>query len=519
MRRSVKLCGLLCVLPLLWNARDRAQQAPTLSVLEFHSSNPALNATFRWASQQALAYVRTGSDSIGPWYEAALPGRNAFCMRDVSHQTTGAAALGLFEANHNMLNRFADSAAASRNWAGYWEIDGKGMPSPADYRSDADFWFNLPANFDVLDAIVRMWRWTGDESYRNDPRLQLFFRATLTDYIAQWQLQPETILTRPRIANQLQATGEFVASRGIPSYTEGPKDFIFGADLLAAECRAIRSYREIALTPEDKALAARLQTTADAIQHLLETIAWSQDRGHFNGVIQKSLSGFGSGDTLALFFDAVKDPAHLRGALDYVSDPAYWKTVNIEEESYVPIVLFRYGQTSAAYRVLLDLAAPGKPRREYPEVSYAVIAALVSGAMGIEPAPSGDTYDVRTLPQPMTKTDDLSVTSLRIKGNIVDISHVAGAGTRFYNRKGPALRWRAAFVGTVDKLEVNKRRVRAEHGLLAGGMPISWATVTVPRGGSIIVTQAPAREGKTGRVMIRENRRILIRATRNPCAP
>jgi hypothetical protein len=491
MRGIVRLCGLLCVLPLLWNARARAQQDPPLSGLEFHSSNQVLNEAFRWARQQALSYVRPGSDSIGPWYEAALPGRNAFCMRDVSHQTAGAAALGLFEANHNMLRRFADSAAASRNWAAYWEIDGKGMPSSADYRSDADFWFNLPSNFDVLDAIDRMWRWTGDESYRKDPRLQHFFRTTLTDYVTQWQLRPENILTRPRIANQLQAKGEFVDSRGIPSYTEGPKDFIFGADLLAAEYRAIRSYREIALTPEDKALAARLQSTADAIQHLLETIAWSQDRGHFNGVIQKTMSGFGSGDTFALYFDAVKNPSHLRDALDYVSNPAYWKTINIEEESYVPIVLFRNGRTPAAYQVLLDLAAPGKPRREYPEVSYAVIGALVSGAMGIEPAPVGDTYDVQTLPQPMTKTDNLSVTSLRIKGNIVDIAHIAGPGTRFVNHKGPVLRWRAAFGGTVDNLQVDGRLVRAEHGLRAEGMPMSWTRVTVPPGRSVIVTQAP----------------------------
>ena len=167
-----------------------------------------------------------------------MPGRNAFCMRDVSHQTTGAAALGLYEANRNMLGRFALSAEPSRNWAGYWEIDDKGQPSIADYRSDDDFWFNLPANFDVLDAIVRMWRWTGDGTYRNDPRLQLFFRETLIDYMTQWQLQPDTILTRPRIANRRLEKGAFVNARGIPSYTEGAKDFIFGADLLAAEYRA-----------------------------------------------------------------------------------------------------------------------------------------------------------------------------------------------------------------------------------------------------------------------------------------
>jgi hypothetical protein len=487
-RRIVKLFGALCIFPLVWNGRAGGQGAAPLSDVEFHSSNATLNETFRWARQQALGYVRMGSDSIGPWYEAALPGRNAFCMRDVSHQTAGAAALGLFAANHNMLDRFAESAAASRNWAAYWEIDGQGRPSPADYRSDDDFWFNLPANFDVLDAMVRMWRWTGDDSYQDDPRLQLFFRETLTDYITQWQLQPETILARPRIANQRQAKGEFVDSRGIPSYTEGPKNFVFGADLLAAEYRAIRSYQEIAARPEDRKLAARLQKTADAIQRILETVAWSKEREHFNGVIQTGMSGFGSGDTLALYFNAVKDPGHIRGALDCVSDPAYWKSINIEEESYVPIVLFRYGRSDAAYRVLLDLAAPDKARREYPEVSYAVIAALVSGAMGIEPAHAGEAYDVQTLPQPMTKKGDLSVASLRMKGNILDIAHAADGSTHFVNRNGPPIRWRAAFIGAVNTLSVNGRFVRAEHGYLGGGRPISWTTITVPSAGSIIIS-------------------------------
>ena len=58
------------------------------------------------SKSQALAYAHDDSDTVGPWYEAALPGRDAFCMRDVSHQTTGAAALGLYAENRNMLERF-----------------------------------------------------------------------------------------------------------------------------------------------------------------------------------------------------------------------------------------------------------------------------------------------------------------------------------------------------------------------------------------------------------------------------
>jgi hypothetical protein len=229
-----------------------------------------------------------------------------------------------------MLGLFAQSAVESRDWAAYWEIDGEGRPSSADYVSDSDFWFNLPANFDVLDAIVRMRRWTGDDSYRNDPIFQRFFRITMSDYIRAWQLGPETILKRPRIANQRQAEGRFVHSRGIPSYTEGAKDFVFGTDLLAAEYRAMRSFAEVA---GDRSLVHETQRVADAIQSLLDQVGWSEQGRHYFGTIRKDGSGYGSGDTLVLYFGAAKDPAHLRGALDYVSSPTYWKQINIEEES------------------------------------------------------------------------------------------------------------------------------------------------------------------------------------------
>jgi hypothetical protein len=52
-------------------------------------------------------------------------------MRDVSHQTKGAAALGLYAANRNIPGRFVNSAAKERDWAAYWEIDGNGRPSSA----------------------------------------------------------------------------------------------------------------------------------------------------------------------------------------------------------------------------------------------------------------------------------------------------------------------------------------------------------------------------------------------------
>ena len=136
-----------------------------------------------------------------------------------------------------------------------------------------------------------MWRWTGDDAFRNDPVFQRFFRITMSDYIKVWQLTPDTILKRPRIANQRQEDGRFVHSHGIPSYTEDSHDFIFGTDLLAAEYRAIRSFQEIAASANSRKLAQDMQSTADAIQTLLERVAWSETQNHYLGTIRRDLTG------------------------------------------------------------------------------------------------------------------------------------------------------------------------------------------------------------------------------------
>ncbi|NNK49182.1 MAG: hypothetical protein HKP01_09950, partial [Gemmatimonadetes bacterium] len=68
----------------------------TPGAITLASDHPGLVEGFEWAKETALGYVRAG-DPVGPWFEAALPGREAFCMRDVSHQAEGALALGLYD--------------------------------------------------------------------------------------------------------------------------------------------------------------------------------------------------------------------------------------------------------------------------------------------------------------------------------------------------------------------------------------------------------------------------------------
>src|SRR5258708_20217098 len=89
----------------------------------FTSSDKDLERAFKWAKETALHYKGKAADPAGPWYESALPPRDAFCMRDVSHQCIGAEILGLSRENSNMFNLFASNVSASKNWCSYCEIN------------------------------------------------------------------------------------------------------------------------------------------------------------------------------------------------------------------------------------------------------------------------------------------------------------------------------------------------------------------------------------------------------------
>lgn len=469
-----------------------AQAVTPVSGLQFQSSDKKLVQAFQWAKSRALTYAHDGSDPVGPWYEAALPGRDAFCMRDVSHQTTGAAALGLYPQNHNMLQRFAAAVSPARDWAGYWEIDKFGHPSIADYVSDNDFWYNLPANFDLLDSIVRMWRWTGDNTYVNNPSFQRFFKSTATAYVDKWDLQPDRILKRPRLMNRRLSEGKFVQARGIPSYTEGETNFNLGTDLLAAEYRAFESLRLVALSRHEARQAQQYENTANKILLLIERKAWSEKDHHFMGFFSQDGSTHGSGDAMVLYFGATKDSHHIRAALSHIESAEYLKSIGIEEESYLAQIFYRYGENDAAYARLMDLTRPDKDRRDYPEVSFSVIGAIVTGMMGIDVVDEGNSGRplIQSIARLRKGSDRATLTGVRIRENLIDLQHIEGRSSALTNRSGPILHWQAAFQGKVPFLIVNGHPVRTKESFDPGLAPIiSWIVTDVPPGATVVVSR------------------------------
>ena len=466
-------------------------QSGAHSSLEFSSPDIHLAESFRWAKQQAMSYV-FDNDPVGPWYEAALPGRYAFCMRDVSHQADGAQVLGLARYNHNMLRRFAENISASKDWCSYWEIDRSNRPAPVDYKNDAEFWYNLPANFDILDTCYRMYLWTGDRSYIDDPVFLNFYDRTMTDYITRWDLSPDRIMKRK---SDIPPPPFF---RGDPTYEESSRDNLVGVDLLATQYAAYRAYAAIKAIRGDTQAAQLSWRNALQMKSLINTVWWNSSEGYFYSLYDKGHRFKGRAGSDLLYRDAAEDGPKAVSALHTLL--AQIKTepsTAVEAKSHYAEVLYRYGDASAAYAQIMDLTREGRERREYPEVSYSVLGALVTGLMGIRVAPvlkleavvQGKPFEtvVETLPQLTGETSWAELCNLPVQGNIICVQHKGRQRTKLTNKTGRALRWKAAFPGSSAVLIVDGKSTKAQSESTSLGRRVSWVNLQVPAGHAIEV--------------------------------
>ena len=463
------------------------------SRLELRSPDRRLVTSFNWAKRQALAYVHDG-DPVGPWYEAALPGRQAFCMRDVSHQAAGAQALGLARYTHNMLHRFAENISSSRDWCSYWEIDRLNRPAPIDYVDDDVFWYNLPANFDVLDACYRMYLWSGDKSYIDDPVFLSFYRHTVTDYVSRWNLDLAHVMTRETV---LQDASYF---RGDPSYAESRRDIALGADLLAAQYAGYRSYAAIAAIRGDAGTAKEYVDVAADVKFLINTKWWNSSANNFHGFLDNKHQFAGQAGADLLYWDAVDDGLKTRSALDTLLKSMRDEPASaVEPESHYAEILYRYGEPDAAYAEIMDLTRAGRERREYPEVSFSTIGAIVNGLMGInveqavaiDSAAQGKHFEtvISTFPQLTTETSWAELRNLPIGNSRITVRHDGERRTILINKGETKLNWEPAFPGIFATLVVNGKTISAHTESRKSGRAVTWVKVQVAA-------------GKTGRVEV-----------------
>jgi hypothetical protein len=342
--------------------------------ITFTSDDPVLVKGFAWAKQQAMVYVHRGNDPVGPWYEAALPGRSAFCMRDVSHQLVGAQMLGLADINKNLLTKFVSAIAESRDWCGYWEIDKWNRPAPVDYKTDQDFWYNLPANFDIIDACLRAYQWTRDGAYLKDPAFLNFYEKSLNDYVKRWDPDGDGLM---------EGTRSEPTRRGLSSYNE-EKFGKVGVDLLAGQYIGYRDYSEMLRLRGLVDEAADYGRRAEKLLIHLNTVWWDSKAGLYHHYIQQDGTWLDDEQMMSflLRWDVVPTE-RAAPVLDHLLRVC--QQSGVEMNTYYPLEFYRYGKHEQAYALLARLMAPELKRREYPEVSYAVLETLATGLMGIQP--------------------------------------------------------------------------------------------------------------------------------------
>jgi len=409
--------------------------------ISFSSDDQALVRGFEWAKEQAMDYVFRGNDAVGDWYEAALPGREAFCMRDVSHQLAGAQLLGLADINRNLLSKFVAAISDSRDWCGYWEINRYNRPAPVDYKSDQDFWYNLPANFDIIDACYRAWLWTGDSVYLTDPDFVNFYNKSLNEYVGRWDPDGDGLM---------EGCSDSTSSRGLSSYNEEKYGRV-GADLLAAQYIGNLDYARILILNKQNRLARDYFRRAEKIRNHLNSIWWDSNRKLYHHYIRYDGKWLDDKQMMSflLRWDVVpadRAPAVIGHLLEVAP------ITGAEMNTYYPLETYRYGNDQDAYRLLLRLVSPDFKRREYPEVSYAAIETYAMGLMGIQADAS--IRRIRTQSRLTSQTGWAELKDIPVFDGTITLRHDGVTKSTLTNNTKKSITWNYSILGKSQNITV-----------------------------------------------------------------
>lgn len=431
----------------------------------FHSNNTELNESFVWARQKALSFAHNSGDPVGMWYEAALPNREAFCMRDVSHQAIGAEILGLGKHNLNMFIKFASNISAQRDYCSYWEINRYNKPAPVDYTSDKDFWYNLPANFDIVYNAYRLYEWTGDVTYLNHPAFRNFYSLSMNEYVHHWQLGYDQVLGRKRELHN-EASKRFGINRGIPTYNEGGRgETKLGIDMTASLVAAYRAYAAILNLTHRENEALIMEERARRTAQILEYFWWDQQKKEYKSVqyMDGTFDYFMVGDNQAflqypIYFGAFQDPSRIRQIVDTYREK--YPQIIVELKSYLPIIFFENGESSLASRMIIELCQPDNKRRDYPENSFTIMEHITRGLMGINVMASTNT--ISTQSRLAQREDWAELNDVPALGGKISVRHDR-SGTTFTNHLQKPVNWKAIISGQHEYLVVNGIKTRAQH--------------------------------------------------------
>lgn len=473
--------SVLCLMGCGTSQKENDGQLTPEQISVFTSSDKDLENVYMWAKKTALSYAHDGTDSVGYWYEAALPQREAFCMRDVSHQSVGAQILGLGQHNKNMFTRFAENISESKDWCTYWEINRYNKPAPADYLNDSEFWYNLNANFDVMQACLKMYEWTGDKDYLTDSCFTNFYDKSLNEYITRWKLEPENVMARPRYMNQpdnFDVNNNFHTCRGLASYVENFRGLTMGVDLLASLYAGYNAHARIAALCGNEEQAQQDMLRALQYRDIMENQWWSEDSSYYQTFWTEDRKFYrGEGVPFILWFGVTENPDRIRASVKDILSREW----NVENLSAFPVLLYRLGYYKEAYDYMVTL--PQMDRSEYPEVSYGIVEGMVSGMMGVVPSASRNT--IATCSRLPEGVNEAQIANVPVMDGYVTVKHTGRSATEIVNNTGKDLTWEVSFVGNCPQVEVDGKTYSTVQTQDNNGNTIATASVELPEGSTL----------------------------------
>jgi hypothetical protein len=214
------------------------------------------------------------------------------------------------------------------------------------------------------------------------------------------------------------------------------------ADLLAAQYRGLADYARMLSVAGEAARAAEYEQKAKKLQDWFEDAWWSDAEGAYaavwHGGNRFAWEYMGTVAGMPLYYDLIRDPQRRRKQLDYILT----STADcVEEMSYHAEIYWRNGLDDAGRRAFLAMTNPDLKRKEYPEVSFAAIGAVVTGLMGVAPDAAGGTLATRAALNP---GEFAQLNDLPLWGGEISLLCEGRGYAKLVNRTARPLLWKPA---------------------------------------------------------------------------
>lgn len=468
--KSFSICFVSCILYTVAGAQ------PAASPLEVHSSNPRVEAMYKWARDKALTHVVTGKTGVinkseqsagteghsyAPGYWAGYPYRSAYYSRDFCHQSIGAHLLGLDAENFTMMKAFAASANAKQQWFPVWALNFDGSIYTLDYHAATDFVREVPAVFELVEKAWALYRWTGDQRYIRDPDIWNYCSRAVTDFVQLHdRMIPNGVAEGTGTGNIFLGTATYNESADVPALEAG--------DGIASQYAAFRAYAGMAAARGEKELSGEFLDKADALKRFYNS-QWRVLPGNA-GIARlydqhkKAVGGWGKENSWFMPMKGIMDrsPAALEYLrfIDHSARSKPGRPSNIEATTYLPETFFKYHFDKEGWHWMLDVmdSAQVGNKGDYPEVSFVLVSNLIQDLMGFSPdAGAGTISTCSHLPDTVP---DLQIDNLVFGPFRITVQHIGSSKTIFTNLTGSKpLVWSAHFQGLHPTLKVNGKIV------------------------------------------------------------